>query len=88
MFRPSPVTLQRAILATLLLSVITFSIVVLAVPSSEAALSKNCTYYSNSSYTTVVGQNGYDCCNNRVAWGTKTRFARCGGCFICYPPPR
>jgi hypothetical protein len=88
MIRPTPATLRRAILATLLLSVIAFGIVVIAVPSSQAASSANCTYYSNSSYTTVVGQYGYNCCNNPIAWGTKTRYARCGGCFICYPPPR
>jgi len=88
MIRLTPTILRRAILVTLLLSVITVAIVVFAVPSSEAAPSGNCTYYSNSSYTTVVGQYGYNCCNNPVAWGTKTRFSRCGGCFVCYPPPR
>jgi hypothetical protein len=88
MIQLTPVTLRRAILATILLSVMAFAILVLAIPSSEAAPSGNCTYYSNSSYNTVVGQYGYDCCNNYVAWGTKTRFARCGGCIICYPPPK
>lgn len=48
----------------------------------------NCTYYSNPSKTVVVGQFGYDCCNNYVAWGMKTKYSTCGGCFICYPPPR
>jgi hypothetical protein len=88
MMRLTPVTVRRTILATLLLSVMAFAILVLIVPSSEAAPSGNCTYYSNGSYTTVVGQYGYDCCNNYVAWGTKTRFAQCGGCFVCFPPPR
>jgi hypothetical protein len=36
----------------------------------------------------VVGQYGYDCCNNYVAWGVKTPYSICGGCFICYPPPQ
>jgi hypothetical protein len=37
----------------------------------------------------VVGQFGYDCCNNPVAWGIKTAYAQCSSaCFICYPPPR
>ena len=61
---------------------------VLVAPPVEAAPGSNCTYYSSGSYTTVVGQFGYDCCNNKVAWGTKTKFVRCGGCFICVPPPR
>ena len=48
----------------------------------------NCTYYSNASHTQIVGQFGYDCCNNYVAWGKKSKFYECGGCFICFPPPR
>jgi hypothetical protein len=86
--RVNSVTLRRAILATFLLSVMAFAIVVFAVPSSEAAPSGNCTYYNNAAHTTVVGQFGYDCCNNRVAWGIKTQFSQCGGCFVCFPPPR
>jgi len=88
MTRPIPAALLRGTVATLLLSVVIFALVALLVPSSQAAPAGNCTYYSNSSYTKVVGQFGYDCCNNYVAWGVKTRYVRCGGCFICYPPPR
>jgi hypothetical protein len=54
----------------------------------EAQAAANCTYYSNASFTVVVGQFGVDCCNNPVAWGRKTKFAVCGGCFPCVPPPR
>jgi hypothetical protein len=57
-------------------------------PSSAAAPGENCTYYSDESLTTVVGQYGRDCCNNRIAWGTKTSHYECGGCFTCTPPPR
>jgi len=85
MTRPTSAVLRRVILATVL-CLVSVALVVLAVPSSQAAPSGNCTYYSNGSYTTVVGQFGYDCCNNYVAWGVKTRFSRCGGCFICFPP--
>lgn len=46
----------------------------------------NCTYYSNASMTKIVGQFGYDCCNNAVAWGKKTAYKQCGGCFPCFPP--
>jgi len=55
---------------------------------ATAAAAGNYTYYSNGSHTTVVGQFGYDCCNNPVAWGSKTRFVTSGGCFPCFPPPR
>jgi hypothetical protein len=47
----------------------------------------NCTYYSNASLTTIVGRFGYDCCNNPVAWGKKSAYKVCGGCFPCVPPP-
>ena len=88
MTRLTSVTLRRAILATCLLSVMAFALLVLATPASVAAPSGNCTYYNNAAHTTVVGQYGYDCCNNRVAWGKKTQFSVCGGCFVCFPPPR
>ena len=52
-----------------------------------AFAASNCTYYNNASHSMIVGQFGYDCCNNRVAWGRKTQFYQCGGCFPCYPPP-
>lgn len=87
MIRPTATALRASIVTTVL-AVTTLGIVSLAAPSSEAAPGANCTYYSNGSYTTVVGQFGYDCCNNRVAWGRKSSFAVCGGCFVCFPPPR
>jgi hypothetical protein len=79
-------TFLRMVAATAVLGVMVFALAVLVAPPIEAAASSNCTYYSNGSYTTVVGQFGYDCCNNKVAWGTKTKFSRCGGCFVCFPP--
>ena len=88
MIRKNLPTLRRAVLAAFLLSVMAFAVLVLAIPSSQAAPGGNCTYYNNASHTTVVGQFGYDCCNNRVAWGKKTSFYTCGGCFVCFPPPR
>jgi hypothetical protein len=76
--------MKKALFTVLLLTLLALGAMV-SVPSLDAA--SNCTYYSDASYTTVVGQYGYDCCNNRVAWGRKTQFSQCGGCFICYPPP-
>lgn len=82
-----PLPLRKAILAALLLAAVTFAVT--SAPVSEAATGSNCTYYSDASKTTVVGQYGYDCCNNLIAWGTKTSYYTCSSaCFICYPPPR
>lgn len=77
-------TMRRALFAAFLLAIATFGVV--AVPESEAAPAGNCTFYSSPSKTTVVGQNGYDCCNNRVSWGRTTAYYTCGGCFLCIPP--
>jgi hypothetical protein len=56
--------------------------------AANAAPANNCTYYSDATFTTVVGQFGYDCCNNRVARGIKTQFVQCSqACFLCTPPP-
>ena len=88
MARFSPAAVRRLVFASLVLSVVLVGVVTLLAPVSQAAPSGNCTYYSNASYNTVVGQYGYDCCNNYVAWGVKTKYSRCGGCFICFPPPR
>ena len=88
MTRSIPTVLRRAILASLVLAVMVPAILAFLAPPIEAAPAGNCTYYSNGSYTTVVGQYGYDCCNNYIAWGKKTQFSQCGGCFTCFPPPR
>ena len=86
MTRPTGNAYLRMVAATAVLGVIVFAIGVLATPPADAAPGANCTYYSSGSYTTVVGKFGYDCCNNKVAWGSKTKWSRCGGCFVCFPP--
>jgi hypothetical protein len=78
----------RLILAALISGAAIAAIAFVVPSSSEAAPGKNCTYY-DSSYTTVVGQYGKDCCNNTLAWGQKTRYAACSdACLLCTPPPR
>jgi len=57
-------------------------------PADSMMIINNCTYYNNAQHTQIVGQFGYDCCNNPVAWGKKTRYYDCGGCFPCFPPPQ
>jgi len=81
-------TARRTILAGLVLAVISVAILAFLVPPIEAAPAGNCTYYNNANHSNVVGQFGYDCCNNYVAWGKRTSYYSCGGCFLCIPPPR
>jgi hypothetical protein len=71
--------------ALLLAPVLALAISVSA-PTADAAT--NCTYYSDSTKTVVVGEFGTDCCNNKVARGRKSAYSTCSsGCLICYPPP-
>lgn len=60
---------------------------VLLTPSVKA-FGGLCTYYSNASYTTVVGQRGSDCCGNPVSWGQITPYRECHVeyCVWCPPP--
>lgn len=83
------VALNRSIIVGVLTTLAAIAVIatsMLAPRETEAA--SNCTYYSDASHTTVVGRFGKDCCNNNVAWGIKTQFSECGGCFPCTPPPR
>jgi hypothetical protein len=76
-------TVLRALLAALIL---TAALSAVAVPAVDA--SSNCTYYNNAAHSQVVGQVGYDCCNNYIHWGTTSAYKVCStACFICYPPP-
>ena len=78
--------LRRAILSALLLAALAVGAMATAPPLDAAS---NCTYYSDATYTVVVGRFGRDCCNNQVAWGVKTQFSQCSSaCLICFPPPR
>ena len=81
--------MMKSTLRRILLTMPVLGMAVFAASSATAASGSNCTYYSDASKTTVVGQFGKDCCNNNVAWGTKTSYSTCSSaCFICYPPPR
>jgi hypothetical protein len=81
-------TLRRILALAFLVAVLTFALTVTA-PVSSAASGSNCTYYSDASHTTVVGEFGKDCCNNIVARGHKSPYSVCSSaCLLCVPPPR
>ena len=57
-------------------------------PPSEAAAADNCSYYSDATYTDIIGQHGVDCCNNSIHWGNKSLYAVCSfACLLCSSPP-
>jgi len=80
---------KKAVLALACIGALGTGALVGASVVSAAPKSSNCTYYADETYTTVVGQFGYDCCNNKVARGQKTPYVDCSpACFICLPPGR
>ena len=86
---PSEASVRRMLVATALAFFAVLAIVgASTLITRETVAASNCTYYNNAAHTTVVGKFGYDCCNNPVAWGKKTQYSVCGGCFPCTPPPR
>ena len=79
---------RSRILLIATLSLVGLLFAVAAHSPTDAFAVSNATYFNNAGHTQVVGQFGYDCCNNPVAWGIKTKFVVYGGCFPCVPPPR
>lgn len=77
----TPSTRSRALLTALLLTVLSS---VLMLPGRSVMAAVNCTYYSDATYTIVVGKYGTDCCGNTLAWGIRTRYYQCSAaCFAC-----
>ena len=80
-------TQRRILVLAFLVAVLTFALTV-NVSVSSASSGSNCTYYSDASHTTVVGEFGKDCCNNIVARGHKSSYSVCSSaCLLCVPPP-
>jgi hypothetical protein len=52
------------------------SVYVATLPKADAGLSV-CAYYSNATYTTVVGARGIGCCGSVINWGVTTAYKKC-----------
>ena len=82
--------MQRVLNVRLVIAVVLVAVAmgtfVLLTPTTDA-FGGLCTYYSNGSYTTVVGQRGQDCCGNPVSWGQITPFRRCETVYCIWCPP-
>ena len=53
------------------------TVYVASLPQADASGGYVCAYYSNASYTTVVGARGTGCCGQPINWGVTTKFKRC-----------
>ena len=62
----------------LLLVVVVVAAVLASVPQTATAGSGTiCNYYSDASYSQIVGARGYNCCGNPVNWGVVTGYSLC-----------
>ena len=68
-------TLRKIALVVCMLVVLAFALSV-DVQRAEAILGV-CTYYSDATFTTVVGARGTGCCGEQVSWGIITSFRKC-----------
>ncbi len=69
----------RIVIAAVAL-VVAAGIYIAALPTSEALVIGGpnvCAYYSNATYTTVVGARGTGCCGTVINWGITTQWKRC-----------
>lgn len=67
----------RLFVAALLTASAIIAVTVLTPPAAEAIGQGVCAYYSDSTYTTVVGARGTGCCGAVINWGVTTPYKRC-----------
>lgn len=68
------------LLLALLVAVIGLSIYVASTTEAEAVVIAGpsvCAYYSDATYTTVVGARGTGCCGQPISWGVTSPFVKC-----------
>jgi hypothetical protein len=62
----------------LLLVVVVVAAVLASVPQTAiAGVGNICRYYSDASYSQIVGARGSNCCGQSVDWGVVTGFSFC-----------
>ncbi len=69
---------RRGMLLVVALFMVTgFVITLTSTPAAQAVAGPGVrTYYSNATYTTVVGRETYGCCGEYSFWGTKTKWSK------------
>ncbi|HEX4965467.1 MAG TPA: DUF6289 family protein [Thermoanaerobaculia bacterium] len=71
-------TARKIVLMTLLLAVVALALTA-SVPRAEALIAgpSVCGYYSDATFTTLVGARGTGCCGEVINWGITTAFKKC-----------
>ena len=76
-FHLRSMSLRLALVAALLVGAAAFTVVALAPADAEAACWGVTSYYSDATYTTVVGARGTGCCGEPINWGIITPYSKC-----------
>ena len=79
---------RKLILAVGLIAALSLAVVA-SMPQPAEAANVDCYYYSDSTFTTLVGARGKDCCGNPIDWGVTSPYVRCEPVPVCVwcPPP-
>lgn len=72
--RMLPSKLRWTIVAAFLVLLATLAALV---PQDAEAIQGVCAYYSDATFTTVVGARGTGCCGSVINWGITTPYRRC-----------
>jgi hypothetical protein len=69
---------RKIVLMAFLLAVLAFALAA-DIRHAEAAFGgpSVCSYYSDATFTTVVGARGTGCCGEPINWGITTPYKRC-----------
>ena len=80
---------RKLVVAVGLTFALALTVVAVAPRTAEAnSGNQDCTYYSDTTFTHVVGQRGVDCCGNSIDSGVTSPFFTCEPVPVCiWCPP-
>jgi hypothetical protein len=76
--RRHPARLASSLVFVAAVTLAALGILAFAPPVADAIAGPSvCTYYSNATYTQIVGGQSVGCCGGVSSWGQRTAFVRC-----------
>jgi Family of unknown function (DUF6289) len=86
--KTNPLATRRIVLAFWLILALGLAVAA-SMPRPAEAAHVDCYYYSDATFTVLVGASGVDCCGNPIDWGVTSPYVRCEPVPVCIwcPPP-